>query len=137
MTKEELDEIIQEQKDEGFSEEDIAKKFAIAFKDGDITKDQLIELMAAVGYELSDEYKEMPDEELKAKILVQKDDEGITEEEKEKAETYPQGPDAPAAHKDDKKSDKKDEEEVEVEEKVEEKDDDEEYEKAMKAFGLR
>jgi len=134
MTKEELDEIIQEQKDEGFSEEDIAKKFAIAFKDGDITKDQLIELMAAVGYELSDEYKEMPDEELKAKILVQKDDEGITEEEKEKAETYPQGPDAPAAHKSDKKDEK---EEVEVEEKVEEKDDDEEYEKAMKAFGLR
>lgn len=130
MTKEEFDSLISEQKEKGMSEEDIVKAFCIMFKDGDLTKEELIACLAGVGYELTGELAEASDEELKEKIVA----EGAPadkEEAKEGGEGKPAPSDeAPKAEEEEVKETEKTEEKADGKEEIDEK------EEAKKLFGL-
>ena len=69
MTKEELDQIIASEHALGYTDEDIAKKFCLAFIDGKMNRAVFEELMAYVGYYLSDDYKKLSDKKLKKCLL--------------------------------------------------------------------
>lgn len=139
MTKQEFDKLIQEQREKGMSDEDIAKVFAFMFKDGKLNREQIEGVLEAMGYEISEELKAMPDEEFKKEIITEeaKPEEGGEgqqgEGEKKPAEGGAEGG-APAP-----KAEKPAEGETEVEEetkKVEPDGEEEERKKAMKLFNL-
>lgn len=131
MTKEEFDEIIEEQHKKGLDDEDIAKVFALMFKDGKINREQIEGILEAMGYQISPEYKGMDDEEFKEKILVEGNED-------EQSGDKP-APEANKQELEEKREEKADEKkpEAEVEETEEEEEDDgEERKKAMKMFRL-
>ena len=114
MSKEEFESLIAERKEKGDSEEDIVKAFASMFSEGTLDRKQFEACLDALGYGLSEEYKDLSDEELKGKLFEK--DETPKEEEG--------GKPAPAADKsEEKKDDDKD-------------DEDDEREEAMKLMGL-
>ena len=121
MSKEEFESLIAERKEKGDSEEDIVKAFASMFSEGTLDRKQFEACLDALGYGLSEEFKDLSDEELKGKLFEK--DETPKEEEG--------GKPAPAAAKSEEKSDKS-------EEKSDDKKDDEddEREEAMKLMGL-
>jgi hypothetical protein len=141
MTKQEFDKLIQEQREKGMSDEDIAKVFAFMFKDGKLNREQIEGVLEAMGYEISEELKAMPDEEFKKEIITEEakpeegeeGQQGEGEGEKKPAEGGAEGG-APAP-----KAEKPAEGETEVEEetkKVEPDGEEEERKKAMKLFNL-
>lgn len=134
MTKEEATKFFEEQKANGMSEDEILAVLYKMFQDDKIDLNQLEALVAVMGYELTDEFKNMSDEDKKTKGVEQAaEDEDVAEEideeieekgedeveEKEEKETS--APSAPAA---------KDEF------AAEEEDEEEEEKKAKKLFGL-
>ena len=143
MTQEEFEAFIEEQKKAGMSEEEISVVFCKMFKDGKLNREQLEACLAVLGYEMSDELKNMPDEELKEKILVEAEEEGDgVGGEPEEGKEPPVAP----------KSEPKEKEKEEVEEKAEEKpapeakpeakpeekaEEDDEEEQAMRLFGIK
>ena len=130
MTKEEFDSVIAEQKEKGMSEEDIAKAFAVMFKEDLIDRKALEGLLGGIGYSLEGELADLSDEELKEKILVE--GEAPSKEEAKEGEG---GEPAPSA--DEKPAEEKEEPKEPKEEKPEEKEEKDEKEEAMKRFGLR
>ena len=140
MTKEEFQSLVQEYKGKGFSDEDIAIVFGKMFQDDALDREQYEACLNAIGYELSDELKQMPDDELKEKVIV-KPDEGKGDDDKK---GDPEGKEPPAAdehhEKPEEKPEEKHEEKIEEKEEVETESksgDDEEEEEAMKLFGIR
>ena len=126
MTKKEFDDLIAEQREKGLTDEDIAKVFALMFKDGKLTREQIEGVLDAMGYELTDEARGMTDEEFKERILVEKEPE---DEEGDKP--------APKAKKEDGSDEAEEETEVEEETKTKETEDgDEEKEERSKAMKL-
>ena len=95
-------------------------------------------LVNVLGYELTDEFKQMTPEDQKTKGWEADDEsekaEGVTDEEVEKAKEYGDDPD----EKSDDDSDKEDEEESddESDKEDEEESDEEAIKKARKIFGL-
>lgn len=163
MTEEELTQKIEEAKGKGASDEDIAKIFALAFKNGDLDREQFEACLSKIGFGLSDEAKGLSDEELREKVIVSDENEAQEgmEEEAEKAKEG-EGPLAPGVKKEvegegEAKPESKPEEEEESDEdkayrlanlkkeakhdeskaKTEESDEEDDEEKAFRLAGLR
>ena len=133
MTEEEFKSFIEEQKKAGMSEEDISVVFCKMFKDGKLDREQLEACLAVLGYEMSEELKAMPDEELKEKILVKAEGE---EGDEKKVEEGQEPPAAPKESPEEPKPEEKKEEPKPEEQPKEEEELDEESE-AMKIFGIK
>ncbi len=69
MTMEELKEFIEERKKEGYSEDEILKIFYMMYAADDITLNDLEVMGKAMGYEFTEEFKTMSDEDKKTKGL--------------------------------------------------------------------
>lgn len=124
MTEEEFKSFIEEQKKAGMSEEDISVVFCKMFKDGKLDREQLEACLAVLGYEMSEELKAMPEEELKEKILVKAEGEEGDEKEVEEGQEPPA---APKESHEEPKPEEQPKEEEEVDEETE----------AMKLFGIK
>lgn len=118
MTKEEFDKLIAEQREKGLDDEDIAKVFAMMYKDGKMNREQIEGVLEGMGYEISPEFKALNDEEFKEKILVSNN------EDKEEG-----GKPAPQADKEVIKEKQEEAKETETEEDDGKKEDDEEERK--------
>ena len=92
MTMEDLKGLIEELKQEGNSEEDIVVGFYKMFQDDKINFEQLEALVHQVGWEITDEFRNMSDEDKKTKGFeevegeVAEEAEGTKKEEKEEKE---------------------------------------------------
>lgn len=88
MTVEEAKKMIEELKAQGETEEDIVAGFYAMFCEGDIDVNELGDLVKLVGYELTDEFKNMSEEDQKTKGWAEdpEDAKEITEDEAEKEE---------------------------------------------------
>ena len=126
MTKEEFDTLIEEQRKKGLDDEDIAKVFAMMFKDGKMNREQIEGVLEGMGYEISPEFKALSDEEFKEKILV-----SDNEDEEEGGKPAPEADKEVIEEKQEESEEKKTEEDDGKEE-----DDEEERKKAMKMFRL-
>lgn len=133
MTKEEATKFFEEQKANGMSEDEILAVLYKMFQDDKIDLNQLEALCAVMGYELTDEFKNMSDEDKKTKGVEQAaEDEDVAEEIDEEIEE--KGEDEV-----EEKEEKKEEKETSApapaaKEDVE--DEEEEEKKAKKLFGL-
>ena len=76
MTEQEFRKFIEDQHDEGRSDEDIVKIFAKMFQDGESDRDEFEALIGALGYELSEDLRNLPDDELREKVVKEKEPEG-------------------------------------------------------------
>ena len=65
MTVEEVNQVVDELKAQGYDEEEILASFYAMFCDDKLTADQLEALVNTMGYELTDEFKNLSDEEKK------------------------------------------------------------------------
>lgn len=119
MTPEELNKAIEQLKAEGYSEQDILGSFYKMFQNDELTLDELDGVVNAMGYHLTDEFKNMSPEDQKTKGFEEVDEpaEGVDKEEVEEAKEV-------ETESEDKTEDNKDEVESEEEEK----------ERAMKLF---
>lgn len=129
MTREEALKFFDEQKANGMSEDEILAVLYKMFQDDKIDLDQLEALCAVMGYELTEEFKNMSDEDKKTKGVEQAvEDEEVEEKIEDKVE-----------EKEEEKPESEEKEEFEEkdeeEEESEESEEDEEK-KAKKLFGL-
>lgn len=130
MTLEDAKKAIDGFRKEGHSEEDIARTFYLMFVDGVLDLEDFETLIGLVGYELTDEFRNMSPEDQKTKPF--EDMEQQPSEEKEDPQPQPQP-------KEEDKDQPKDEDskEKEVQQpKDEDKDQPQDEEKALKLFGL-
>lgn len=112
MTLREAKQVIDEYLAQGEKEEDIVSALYVMYQDDDISLEELEKLIGILGYEFTEEFKNMSDEDKKTKGLEPKED----------AEDLPE---------------EKVEEVKEADEEIsEEKSEDEDEEKAKKLFGL-
>ena len=111
MTLREAKQVIDEYLAQGEKEEDIVSALYIMYQDDDISLEELEKLIGILGYEFTEEFKNMSDEDKKTKGLEPKED----------AEDLPE---------------EKVEEVKEADEEIEEKPEDEDETKAKKLFGL-
>ena len=131
MTFEEGKKAIAELKSEGMTEEQILATFYAAFQDDKLSVDELGELASLVGYELTDEFKNMGTEEQKEVGLgenpfLDEEENGSEEtEDNEGAEEFE------GTEESEESEDTEDNGEEESEESEED-----ERKKAMKLFGL-
>ena len=122
MTIEEGKKAVAELKSEGYNEEEILASFYAMFQNDEIDINILEALTHIVGYELTDEFKNMSPEDQKTKGYEEREVEGA----EEKAEAINEAAEEQGAEET---------EETEDEEKPEESEEDEKK-KAMKLFGL-
>lgn len=127
MTEQEFRKFIEDQHDEGRSDEDIVKIFAKMFQDGKSDRDEFEALIGALGYELSEDLRSLPDDELREKVVKEKEPEGGAKE----ADTIdpdgdkPEGAEPPEGeHSDKGDSEPEDEDEGKPESDDEPKEDD-------------
>lgn len=115
------------------------------FQDDKIDVEQLGALVNVLGYELTDEFKQMTPEDQKTKGWEADDEsekaKGVTDEEVEKAKEYGDDPDERSGNASDEKGgnasdEKSDETDAESDKKDEEESDEEATKKARKIFGL-
>jgi hypothetical protein len=145
MTVEEGKKMIQDLKNEGFDEEQIVGGFYQLFIEDKVTLDQLGDLVQLVGYELTDEFRNMSPEDQKTKGWETEEDASseVSEKENEDAKEYEPGEDS---SKDSEKEESSSEEKENASSEDEKKDDAEDTEKeeseeeqearAKKLFGL-
>lgn len=121
MTIDEAKHALEELKKQGNDEETILKVLYLMYADGKMDLDDLRTLTGLLGYEFTDEFEAMSEEDKKTKGLSDVDEpaEGVDEEEVEDAKEYEPK----------KESDP-------IEDKGEEESEDDEYKRAMKLFGL-
>lgn len=164
MTEQEFRKFIEDQHGEGRSDEDIVKIFAKMFQDGKSDRDEFEALIGALGYELSEDLRNLSDDELREKVVKEKDPEGGAKEadtidpdgDKPEGAEPPEGEhkgDSEPEDEDEGKPDSEDEDEEEPEESKDEdtsssgsdekddesssSDDDDEKKKAFGLFGLK
>lgn len=143
MTVEEGKKMVEELKKEGLSEENIVAGFYQLFIDGDVDINQLGDLVQLVGWELTDEFRNLSPEDQKTKGWEIEEDEEVevSKKENEDAKEYEPGEDS---SKDSEKEESSSEEKEDASSEDEKKDDstekeesEEEQEKrAKKLFGL-
>ena len=137
MELKELQDALSELKSQGMSEEDVLGSLYTMFIEDKIDANQLEAIADEMGYQLSEEFKKLPDEEKKTF--------GLAEEEAE--EEDPNLKDNGTRYEDDDEEDESDEsgeeeedeseeDEEEEEDEDESEDDESEEDKAMKLFGL-
>lgn len=133
MTIDEAKKAFDEMRAQGADDNAILGTLYRMFQDDKIDVEQLGALVNVLGYELTDEFKQMTPEDQKTKGWETDDEsekaEGVTDEEVEKAKEYGDDPD-------EKPDEKSDETDTESDKKDEEESDEEATKKARKIFGL-
>lgn len=133
MTIDEAKKAFDEMRAQGADDNAILGTLYRMFQDDKIDVEQLGALVNVLGYELTDEFKQMTPEDQKTKGWEADDEsekaKGVTDEEVEKAKEY--GDDS-----DEKPEEKSDETDAEFDKKDEEESDEEATKKARKIFGL-
>ncbi len=137
MTIDEAKKAFDEMRAQGADDNAILGTLYRMFQDDKIDVEQLGALVNVLGYELTDEFKQMTPEDQKTKGWEADDEsekaEGVTDEEVEKAKEYGDDPDERSGNASDEKSDETD---AESDKKDEEESDEEATKKARKIFGL-
>lgn len=133
MTPEELNKAIEQLKAEGHSEEEILGGFYKMFQNDQLTLDELDGIVNAMGYHLTDEFKNMSPEDQKTKGYEETEEpaEGVDKEDVNDAKETDESDESENKNEDDKsenESDDNDKSESEEDESEEEK-------RAMKLFG--
>lgn len=141
MTIDEAKKAFDEMRAQGADDNAILGTLYRMFQDDKIDVEQLGALVNVLGYELTDEFKQMTPEDQKTKGWGADDEsekaEGVTDEEVEKAKEYGDDPDERSGNASDEKSDEKsDESDDESDKEDEEESDEEAIKKARKIFGL-
>lgn len=144
MTIDEAKKAFDEMRAQGADDNAILGTLYRMFQDDKIDVEQLGALVNVLGYELTDEFKQMTPEDQKTKGWEADDEsekaEGVTDEEVEKAKEYGDDPDERSGNasdeKSDEKSDESDETDDESDKEDEEESDEEAIKKARKIFGL-
>ena len=148
MTIDEAKKAFDEMSAQGADDNAILGTLYRMFQDDKIDVEQLGALVNVLGYELTDEFKQMTPEDQKTKGWEADDEsekaEGVTDEEVEKAKEYGDDPDERSGNASDEKSDESDEtddesdkeDEEESDKEDEEESDEEAIKKARKIFGL-
>lgn len=144
MTIDEAKKAFDEMRAQGADDNAILGTLYRMFQDDKIDVEQLGALVNVLGYELTDEFKQMTPEDQKTKGWEADDEsekaEGVTDEEVEKAKEYGDDPDERSGNASDEKSDesgeKSDETDAESDKRDEEESDEEAIKKARKIFGL-
>ena len=146
MTIDEAKKAFDEMRAQGADDNAILGTLYRMFQDDKIDVEQLGALVNVLGYELTDEFKQMTPEDQKTKGWEADDEsekaEGVTDEEVEKAKEYGDDPDERSGNASDEKSDEKSddesdkEDEEESDKEDEEESDEEAIKKARKIFGL-
>lgn len=123
MTLEEAKAAIEDLKAQGETEDDILKVLYLMFTKGEFDVETLRALVGTMGYEFTEEFEAMSDDDKKTKGWEREDDpekSGLDKEEIEKAKEF--GDD--------------DDEEKEPEDEPEDESEEDEKKRAMKLFGL-
>ena len=123
MTLEEAKAAIEDLKAQGETEDDILKVLYLMFTKGEFDVETLRALVGTMGYEFTEEFEAMSDDDKKTKGWEQEDDpekSGVDKEEIEKAKEF--GDD--------------DDEEEKPEDEPEDESEEDEKKRAMKLFGL-
>lgn len=130
MTIEEAKKALEELKQEGNSEEDLLKMLYIIYTDGKIRLSDLRTFVGLLGYEFTDEFEAMSEEDKKKHGFKKTDEpaEGVDKEDIEEAKEY--GDD----EGEEKEEEDKPESEPKADDDGEEEDDDEK--KAARLFGF-
>ena len=142
MELKELQDALSELKSQGMSEEDILGSLYTMFIEDKIDANQLEAIADEMGYQLSEEFKKLPDEEKKTFGLAEEEAEEEEPNLKDKGTRYEDEEDEEEDEGESDESgedegDEEDESEEEEEEDEDESEDDEsEEDKAMKLFGL-
>lgn len=121
MTVEEVNKAFEDLKSEGMKDEDLLVALGKMYQDGEITKDQLGALIDQLGYEFTEDFAKMSDEDSKNNLFSEEEGEEPEEEGEE-----------PKAEEEEPEEEGKEEEEPESEP---EEDEEEEKKKAMSLFG--
>ena len=138
MELKELQDALSELKSQGMSEEDILGSLYTMFIEDKIDANQLEAIADEMGYQLSEEFKKLPDEEKKTFGLAEEEAEEEEPNLKDKGTRYEDEEDEEDESEEEDESDESgEEEEDESEEDEDESEDDEsEEDEAMKLFGL-
>ena len=138
MELKELQDALSELKSQGMSEEDILGSLYTMFIEDKIDANQLEAIADEMGYQLSEEFKKLPDEEKKTFGLAEEEAEEEEPNLKDKGTRYEDEEDEEDESEEEGESDESgEEEEDESEEDEDESEDDEsEEDEAMKLFGL-
>ena len=78
MTLKEFNDLIEEQRNNGLSDEDIFKVFAGMFVEGDLERDALIAIGKHLGFEITEEASKMSDDELRQVVFEEKEEEEVS-----------------------------------------------------------
>ena len=134
MELKELQDALSELKSQGMSEEDILGSLYTMFIEDKIDANQLEAIADEMGYQLSEEFKKLPDEEKKTFGLAEEEAEEEDPNLKDKGTRYEDEDEEDESEEEDESGE---EEEDESEEDEDESEDDEsEEDEAMKLFGL-
>ena len=134
MELKELQDALSELKSQGMSEEDILGSLYTMFIEDKIDANQLEAIADEMGYQLSEEFKKLPDEEKKTFGLAEEEAEEEDPNLQDKGTRYEDEDEEDESEEEDESGE---EEEDESEEEEDESEDDEsEEDEAMKLFGL-
>lgn len=130
ITANEIKQTWDEFKAQGRTENDIIGAWYLMFKDGDITAQEFKTMLNVVGYDLSDEFMNMSEEEQKDEDkffeLDEDSDKDLSKEEIEEAKEYKKG----------EEDSDEDEEGKEKDEEDEDEDEEDDEKKAARLFGF-
>ena len=137
MELKELQDALSELKSQGMSEEDILGSLYTMFIEDKIDANQLEAIADEMGYQLSEEFKKLPDEEKKTFGLAEEEAEEEDPNLKDNGTRYEDEDEEDESEEEDESDESGEEEEDESEEDEDESEDDEsEEDEAMKLFGL-
>ena len=137
MELKELQDALSELKSQGMSEEDILGSLYTMFIEDKIDANQLEAIADEMGYQLSEEFKKLSDEEKKTFGLAEEEAEEEEPNLKDKGTRYEDEDEEDESEEEDESDESGEEEEDESEEDEDESEDDEsEEDEAMKLFGL-
>lgn len=142
MTLEDAKKAIDSFREEGHTEEDIARTFYLMFVDGVLDLEDFETLIGLVGYELTEEFRNMSPEEQKTKPFedMEQPQSQPKEVEKEKEEPQPQPKEKESEQSQSQsqsQSQPSEEKKEESQPKEEEDPQPQDEEKALKLFGLK
>lgn len=137
ITANEIKQTWDEFKAQGRTENDIIGAWYLMFKDGDITVQEFKTMLNVVGYDLSDEFMNMSEEEQKDEDkffeLDEDSDKDLSKEEIEEAKEYKKDEDEEEEGEEDSDDD---EEGKEKDEEDEDEDEEDDEKKAARLFGF-
>ena len=138
MELKELQDALSELKSQGMSEEDILGSLYTMFIEDKIDANQLEAIADEMGYQLSEEFKKLPDEEKKTFGLAEEEAEEEEPNLKDKGTRYEDEDEEEEGEEDenDESGEEEEDESEEDEEDDESEDDESEEDEAMKLFGL-